>query len=233
MEAGPARPRFPKGRGVTDPPFRRWILYGDISEFGDAAGSKDTRFHDNRHTHWKQGLAKVLHDGGFRSHFGSSHPMLGGLSSSAAVRHRVERRLRLVARQVARATGILTTLAPDLSGGSAPGHPLREHICSPLHWIAAMKGQGKNEYKHGKGKHGKSKAPLRKDQWACTSCGWHNFNDRASCHNWNCAHYVAAPQGKNHGKGTGKGGGLRPKARARANPPETQPTARTHRIPRY
>ena len=69
-----------------------------------------------------------------------------------------------------------------------------------------MKGQGKNEDKHGKGKHGKSKAPLRKDQWACTSCGWHNFNDRASCHNWNCAHYVAAPQGKNHGKGTAKGG---------------------------
>ena len=89
-----------------------------------------------------------------------------------------------------------------------------------------MKGQGKNEDKHGKGKYGKSKAPLRKDQWACTSCGWHNFNDRASCHNWNCAHYVAAPQGKNNGKGTGKGGGAALKGKGQSkltgNPTESE-----------
>ena len=47
---GPARPRFPKGRGIKDPPFGRWMLYGAIHEFGDAAGSEDTRFLDNRHT---------------------------------------------------------------------------------------------------------------------------------------------------------------------------------------
>ena len=39
-----AQPRFPKGCGVKNSPVRTWILYGDISEFGDAAGSKDKRF---------------------------------------------------------------------------------------------------------------------------------------------------------------------------------------------
>ena len=67
-----------------------------------------------------------------------------------------------------------------------------------------MKGQGKKEDagKYGKGK-GKGKAPLRKDQWACMGCGWHNFNDRASCHNWNCAQHH---KGKITGKGPERGG---------------------------
>ena len=97
-----------------------------------------------------------------------------------------------------------------------------------------MKGQGKKEDagKYGKGK-GKGKVPLRKDQWACMGCGWHNFNNRASCHNWNCAHYVSAPQGEITGKGPERKG-LRPKARARANPLEIQARVlRIHRIQRY
>ena len=55
-------------------------------------------------------------------------------------------------------------------------------------------------------KHGSKKTAPRSDQWACTECGWTNFNDRATCHNWNCPGYVAPIKGKAKGKGATKRG---------------------------